>query len=84
MTVCHGDDFLTSGSAAELDEVDRVLTTYFDTKVLPRIGPTPFGGEVSEGQHLGRTIRWSAQGFEWGSNSKHVDDMLGLCGLKRD
>ena len=32
VTVCHGDDFVSSGSAAALDEVDRVLTTHFDTK----------------------------------------------------
>ena len=63
VTVCHGDDFLTTGSAAALDEVDRVLTAYLDTKILPRIGPAWFGGEVSEGQHLGRTISWSPQGL---------------------
>ena len=40
VTVCHGDDSVSSGSAAALDEVDRVLTTHFDRKILPRIGPT--------------------------------------------
>ena len=64
VTMCHGDDFVSSGSAAALDEVDRVLTTHFDTKTLPRIGPTAYGGEVTEGKHLGRTIRWSPQGFQ--------------------
>ena len=82
VTVCHGDDFVSCGSAAALDEVDRVLTAHFDTKILPRIGPTAYGGEVTEGKHLGRTIRWSPQGFEWESNSKHVEDMFELCGLK--
>ena len=82
VTVCHGDDFVSCGSAAALDEVDRVLTAHFDTKILPRIGPTAYGGEVTEGKHLGRTIRWSPQGFEWESNSKHVEDMVELCGLK--
>ena len=28
---CHGVDFVSSGSAAALGEVDRVLTTHFDT-----------------------------------------------------
>ena len=28
VTVCHGDDFVSSGSAAASDEVDRVLTTH--------------------------------------------------------
>ena len=65
VTACHGDDFVSSGSASALDEVDRVLTTHFDTKSLPRTGPLAFGGEVTEGNHLGRTIRWSPQGFEW-------------------
>ena len=37
---------------------------------------------MTEGKHLGRTIRWSPQGFEWESNSKHVGDMVELCGLK--
>ena len=82
VTVCHGDDFVLCGSAAALDEVDRVLKAHFDTKILPRIGPTAYGGEVTEGKHLGRTIRWSPQGFEWESNSKHVEDIVELCGLK--
>ena len=59
-----------------------MLTAHFDTKILPRIGPTAYGGEVTEGKHLGRTIRWSPQCFEWESNSKHVEDMVELCGLK--
>ena len=73
VTACHGDDFVSGGSAAALVEVDRVLTTHFDTKILPRIGPTAYGGEVTEGKHLDRTIRWSPQGFEWESNIKHVE-----------
>ena len=39
---------------------------------------------MTEGKHLGRTIIWSLQGFEWEANSKHVDDMVALCGLKLD
>ena len=53
VTVCHGDDFVSCGSAAALDEVDRVLTALFDTKILPRIGPTSYGGEVTEGKAPG-------------------------------
>ena len=29
-------------------------------------------------------IRWSPQGFEWESNSKHAEDMVELCGLKQE
>ena len=54
----------------------------FRHKILSRIGPTAHGGEVTEGKLLGITIRWSHQGFEWESNSTHVEDMVDLCGLK--
>ena len=84
MTACHGDDFVSSGSAAALDQVDRVLTTHCDTKILPRNGPTACGGEVTERKHPGRTTRRSPQGFEWEPNSKHVEDMVELCGLKQE
>ena len=30
VTVCHGYDFVSSVSAAALEEVDRVLTAHFD------------------------------------------------------
>ena len=76
VTVCHGDDFVSCGSAAALDEVDRVLTAHCDTKILPRIGPTAYGGEVD------RTIRWGPQGFEWESNSKNVEDVVEECIVK--
>ena len=72
VTVCHGDDFVSCGSAAALDEVDRV----------PRFGPTAYGGEVTEGKHRGRTIRWSPQGFEWESTANTLKTWVELCGLK--
>ena len=65
VTVCHGDDFVSCGSAAALDEIDRVLTTHFDTKILPRMGPTAYG-EVSEGKHLGRTNQMEPSSFRVG------------------
>ena len=58
VTVCHGDDFVSSGSAAALDEVDRVLTTHFDTKILPRIGPQSDGAlKVSNGSQTANMLR---------------------------
>ena len=45
VTACHGDDFVSDS-----------LTTHFNTKILPRIGPTAYGGEVTEGKHPSRTI----------------------------
>ena len=37
---------------------------------------------MTEGKAPGQTIRWSPQRFEWESNSKHVEDMVELCGVK--
>ena len=39
---------------------------------------------MTEGKHLGRTIRWSPQGYEWESISKDVEDMVELCGMKQE
>ena len=36
----------------------------FDAKVLPRIGPPAYSGQVTEKTHLGRIIRWSTKGFD--------------------
>ena len=72
VTVCHGDDFVSCGCAVALDEVDRVLTAHFDTKILPRIGPTAYRGEVTEGKHLGRT----SDGALKVSNGSHTANTL--------
>ncbi len=80
---CHGDDFLSCGSAQALDQLDHVLTEKFDTKVLARIGPPSFGGQATEGPHLGRLIRWTPEGFEWEANPKHAQDLMQLVGLKQ-
>ena len=66
VTVCHGDDFVSCGSAAALDEVDRVLTAHFDTKILPRIGPTAYGGEVTEGKAPGQNNQMEPSRFRMG------------------
>ena len=75
---CHGDDFLAEGTSRALDRLDDVLTQNFDTKVLPRIGPPAAGGQVTSGKHLGRTIRWTPQGFEWDGAQCHVDEVISL------
>ena len=44
-------------------------------KIMPRIKPTWYGGEMKGKRNSCRGVRWSLQGSEWESNSKHVDDM---------
>ena len=60
---CHGDDFLASGEKEELDALDKLMAENYEVKILPRIGDPRHGGEVTEGRHLGRVIRWAEEGF---------------------
>ena len=64
-------------------EWDRcVRMAHFDTKIMPRIKPTWFGGEMTGKRNSCRGMRWSLQGSEWKSNSKHVEHMARLWRLK--
>ena len=53
-----------------------------DTKIMPQIKPTWYSGEMRGKCNSCRGMRWSLQGSEWKSNSKHVDDMARLWRLK--
>ena len=79
---CHGDDFLAEGEAKELDLLDEVMLSAFETKVLPRIGPPDFGGVCDKGDHLKRLIRWSEKGFTWESDPKYTKDLVKWAGLE--
>ena len=59
-----------------------VRMAHSDTKIMPRIKPTRYGGETKGKRNSCRGVRWSLQGSEWESNSKHVDDMVRLWRLK--
>ena len=58
-----------------------LLSKDFDVKILPRIGPPAYGGQVAEGDHLGRTIGWTSEGFTWEGNAKHIKDVWQLMGV---
>ena len=68
---CHGDDFLAEGLLRDLDRLDELMKASFEVKVLPRIGDPIHAGEVSEGSHLNRIIRWNSHGFSWEADPKH-------------
>ena len=53
----------------------------FETKILPRIGPAEFGGQVTLGDHLRRIIRWSERGFSWEADPKYSRQILEELGL---
>ena len=80
--VHRGINFPSSGSDAESSETRCVRVTHFDTKTIPRIKPTWYSGEMRGKCNSCRGMRWSLQGSEWKSNSKHVDDMTRRWRLK--
>ena len=51
--------------------------THLDTKIMPR-----YDGEMTGKRNSCRRMRWSPQGSEWKSNSKHVEHMARLWRLK--
>ena len=81
VSMCHGDDFVSCGSAGALDEGRSCAddTLRYKDLATKRTDSVWWG---TEGKHLGRTIRWTPQGFEWESNCTHDEDMVELCGLK--
>ena len=82
---CHGDDFLAEGEAKDLDRLDLIMMKHFETKILPRIGPEEFGGEINCGSHLHRIIRWTGTGYSWEADPKYaklITEELGLTGAK--
>ena len=77
----RGTNFLSSGSDAESNGTGCVRMAHHDTKTTPQIRPTWYGGEMTGKRNSCRGMRWSLQGSEWKSNSKHVDDMARLWRL---
>ena len=79
--VYRGTNFPSSGSDAESNETGCVRMAHFDTR-MPRIRPMWYGGEMTGKRNSCRGMSWSLLGFEWESNSKHVEHMARLWRLK--
>ena len=80
--VYRGTKFPSSGSDAESSETGCVRMAHSDTKIMPQIRPTWYGGEMTGKRNSCRGMRLSRQGSEWKSNSKHVEHMVRLWRLK--
>ena len=65
-----------------IDALDKLMAENYEVKILPRIGDPRHGGEVTEGRHLGRVIRWTEEGFTWESNPKHSPQVIEELDLK--
>ena len=78
VVVHHGINFPSSGCDAESNGTGCVQMAHSDTEIMPRIKPTWYGGEMTGKRNSCRGRRWSLQGSEWKSNSKHVEHMARL------
>ena len=65
VVVHRGTKFPSSGSDAESYETGCVRMAHSDTKIMPRIKPTWYDGEVRGKRNSCRGVRWSLQGSEW-------------------
>ena len=79
---CHGDDFLAEGMSSDLDKLDELMIASFETKVLPRIGPDQWGGQVQHGSHLHGVIKWIRLGLTWEADPKYLNLLVSDLGLK--
>ena len=79
---CHGDDFIAEGLARDFDKLNEFMRTTFGVKVLPRIGDPEHGGEVQEGTHLHRVIKWNKDGFTWQADPKYAKPLVKDMGLE--
>ena len=82
---CHGDDFLAEGEGADLDKLDELMKQHFEVKILDRIGPAEYGGQVAEGLHLHRRIAWvesPVRGFTWEADPKYAPQIIKDLGLE--
>ena len=80
--VHRGTNFPPSGCDAESNGTGCVRMALSDTKIMPRIKPAWYGEEMTGKRISCRGMRWSIQGSEWKSNSKHVEHMTRLWRLK--
>ena len=78
----RGTNFPSRCSNVESNDTGCVRMAHSDTKIVSQIRPTWYGGEMRGKRNSCRGMRWSLQGSEWKSNSKHVDDMARLWRLK--
>jgi len=73
LVVTHVDDFLCSGRREDMRWLTKEIHKEFEIK-SEVVGNQ--GGEVREGQFLGRTIRWTTEGYEYEGNQKHSKILL--------
>ena len=69
----HGDDYLSSGYAKDLDWLKACLEKQYELQ-SQRIGVGE--GKSSEGKILNRIVRWTSNGFEMEADPRHCELVL--------
>ena len=82
VVVHRGINFPSSGSDAESNGTGCVRMAHSDTKIIATNQTDVYGGEITVKRNSCRGMRWSLQGSEWKSNSKHVEHVARLWRLK--
>ena len=72
----HGDDFLVVASASDLKLLEEKLKAKYEIKPNA-LGPEP--GMTREVRYLNTTLRWTAEGIEYESDSKHAANIVRDC-----
>ena len=81
-TTIHGDDFSAEGVSESLDQLDALLSTWVEIKILGRIGPG------ISGEQQARILKWPIEcrthpspRFIWRADDRHVQSFLDLMNL---
>ncbi len=80
--IVHGDDFVLSGRAGDLDVVKARMHERFLLKELGRLGGGQ--GELKELRVLNRVIRWTPAGLKYEADPRHAEIIVrGVAGAER-
>ena len=78
-TLVHGDDYVSAGTAEQLNWMDRKLAEKFECKAK-RLGSRK---EVSQQLTiLGRVITWTSSGIEYEADPRHSESIVKELGLE--
>lgn len=70
----HGDGFLSEGVDESLQKLGVLLNEHFLIRELPKIGPEA----ASEGKFIGRTLRYTTDGYEYEADDKRLKKSMEL------
>ena len=79
MTLVHGDDYMSSGSAKDMDWLKCVLENEYEIKTQI-VGHQ--AGCQTEGKILNRIVRCTSNGWEYEADPRHAELIIEQLGLK--